>query len=179
MDALVPLPQEVVDDRVEKRLGLARARAGGDQDVLPRLDRLEDLLLVQPHRGVADQTGHDRVQQTPVGHGLDGLPLGKCLGERHEGSLDQGDVKRGLAPELLAGLRGEVRVGDRECGEDVPQKLVTDAMGKLDGVDGHNPFSDKCTLMGFYWTVVQTRRALHMHTSYRSEMGSERAVRPD
>ena len=121
---------------------------------MSRLDRLENLLLVQPHRRVADQTGHDRVQQTPVGHGLDGLPLGERLGERHERTLDQGDVEGGLAPELLAGLRGKVGVCDRECGEDVPQELVTDAVSKLDGVDGHNPFSDKCTLMGFYWTVV-------------------------
>ena len=137
VDALVPLPQQVVDDRVEERLGLARPGAGSDQDVLSRLDRLEDLLLVQPHRRVADQTGHDRVQQTPVGHRLDRLPLGERFGERDERPLDQGDVERGLAPELLAGLRGEVRVRDRERGEDVPQELVADAVGKLDRVDGH------------------------------------------
>src|SRR5271166_564611 len=105
--------------------------------MLPLLDRLEDLLLVQPHRRVADQTGHDRVQQTPVGHGLDGLPLGERLGERDKRSLDQGDVKGGLAPELLAGLRGEVWVYDWECGEDVPQELVADAVGELYRVDWH------------------------------------------
>src|SRR5262249_14134847 len=78
-----------------------------------------------------------RVEQAAVGHRLDRLALGEGFGKRDERSLDQRDVERGFSLEVLAGLLGEIRVRDRECGEDVPQELVTDVVGELDGIDCH------------------------------------------
>ena len=129
--------KQVVDDRVEERFRLARAGAGRNQDVLPGLDRLEYLLLVQVHRRIADQPGHDGVQNARVGHLLNRFALGEGFRERNERPLDQGNVERRRPFQQLAGLLGKFRVGQRERREQVPQELVADGVGKLDWVDGH------------------------------------------
>ena len=62
--AVVAQPQAVVDDRVEERLRLARARAGRDEDVLAVADGPQRLLLVReelrelgdPRRGLDGST---------------------------------------------------------------------------------------------------------------------------
>jgi hypothetical protein len=37
-----------------------------------------------------------------------------------------------LSLEVLAGLLGEFGIGERECGEDAPQELVTNLISKYD-----------------------------------------------
>jgi hypothetical protein len=92
--ALIPLPQQVIHDGVEECLRLSRRRAGCHKDVLAPLRRLEHPLLVQVHRGVADERGHDVVQHSLLGQLLHWLTLGERLGERDVRPLDQRDVER-------------------------------------------------------------------------------------
>ena len=164
-DAPLALADQVVHDRVEERFGLAAARAGGHQDVPALPDGLEDLLLVLPHRRVADQPRHDVVEQAPVGQRLDRLPPGEGVGERDVRAPDQRDVQRRGAVEELAGLRFEVGIGEGEGREEVALELLADGVGEVDGVDRHglNPRrrpARPAAILGFVRFVGRCRSRL-------------------
>ena len=61
---------------------------------MPAPYRLEDLLLMQVHRRIANQPRHHRMQDAILSQLLDGLALGERFGQRNERALDQRDVER-------------------------------------------------------------------------------------
>ena len=134
---LVPLTQQVVNDRVQEGFRLARTCASGDQHMLLAPHGLEYLLLVQVHGRVADQPRHHGMEDAVTSQLLNRFALGERLGQRNERPLDQWNVERRRAFQELAGLIGQFRVGQRKRREQVPEELVADAVSKLDRVDRH------------------------------------------
>ena len=132
----VPEPEAVVEDRVEEGLGLSGTGAGRDEAVTAGFHGLEDVLLVREHPRMFGNAGDGGMECARFHQIVEKVPLGVGAGEGDVGALDE----LGLGPhpaEHLAGLGGEVGVGEREGGELVTEELVVDFVGEGDGIESH------------------------------------------
>ena len=136
---LVPQPQALADDGVEEALGLARARAGGDQRGPSCDDGADRLLLVaaEVRDVLRDPLAQVRMKE-PFGYQrLDGAAVAERARQADVRPLEQRRAASLVQRQQIPHLPVQPRIGERVRRELVPQEAAHDVLRVGDRIQSH------------------------------------------
>lgn len=137
--------QTMIENGQQEAFGFAGAGAGGEEGMSPGFDRAQRKFLMLVQRIVME----DALECGMKPKGLIGnerVDAGALLKRLIEVDVRAAIEQRqpiGAVAERILDLRGHVRIGDGERGEQVAPELIDDGLAELNGVEGHSSQSRK------------------------------------